>query len=272
MGIMKLTIGEFSRISFLSVKSLRLYHEKEILIPAEVDEFTGYRYYNEANYDTARSIKILKEFDFSLSEIKEILIQCDQESDILEQLHQKLGEIKNKIDRYNDISRSIESIIKYEWESKMKTTEKFEVEEKEIETVLVAGHRMKGKYHEVEKGFKLLGKAVGRHINGKPMNLYYDGEYKEEDADFEPCFPVRKGTSTDNVSVRELPGGKAVTLIHKGPYEELTSSYKIIIDYINKKEYKTKLPSREVYLKGPGMIFKGNPNNYLTEIQFILDE
>ena len=44
---MKFSIGEFSRITSFSIKSLRLYHEKEILIPSEVDEFTGYRYYNK---------------------------------------------------------------------------------------------------------------------------------------------------------------------------------------------------------------------------------
>jgi len=59
---MKFSIGEFSKITSLSIKSLRLYHEKGILIPAEVDEFTGYRYYNEANYDMAKSIKIFINF------------------------------------------------------------------------------------------------------------------------------------------------------------------------------------------------------------------
>ncbi|UCH65424.1 MAG: GyrI-like domain-containing protein [Ignavibacterium sp.] len=104
------------------------------------------------------------------------------------------------------------------------------------------------------------------------MNLYYDGEYKEKDADFEPCFPVRKGSNTDNISVRELPGDKCVSLIHKGPYDNLTESYKKIYAYTNEKGYKLKLPTREVYLKGPGMIFKGNPNNYITEIQFMLED
>ncbi len=269
---MKFSIGEFSKITSLSIKSLRLYHEKGILIPAEVDEFTGYRYYNEANYDMARSIKILKDYEFTLAEIKEILDQCDEESEILEQLHNKLGEIQNKIERYKEISSSIESLINSERENKMKTDKQFDIEEKEVETLLIAGYRMKGKYKDVGEGFKAISKEMGSHINRKAMNLYYDGEYKEEDADIEPFFPVRKGNSTDKISVRELPGGKCVSLIHKGPYENLSGSYKKIFAWINEKGYKTKLPSREVYLKGPGMIFKGNPNNYLTEIQLMLDD
>jgi DNA-binding transcriptional MerR regulator len=43
-------IGEFSRMTSLSIKSLRLYHDKGILIPAQVDQFTGYRYYSDLNY------------------------------------------------------------------------------------------------------------------------------------------------------------------------------------------------------------------------------
>ncbi|MFC2103463.1 MerR family transcriptional regulator [Bacteroidota bacterium] len=268
---MKFSIGEFSKITSLSVKSLRLYHEKGLLIPAEVDAFTSYRYYNEVNFDTARTIKILKEYGFTLADIKELLNKCNEESEMLEQLQVKLDEIKNEIHRYNEISRSIESIIKYEREFKMKEEHQFEIEEKEVETILIAGHRMKGKYQEIGEGFKLLGKTMGRHINGKAMCLHFDTEFKEEGADFEPCFPVRKGNSDDKISVRELPGGKCISLIHKGPYEQLSNSYKKIFGYVNEKGYKTKVPSREVYVKGPGMIFKGNPNNYLTEIQIFID-
>ena len=269
---MKFSIGEFSRITSLSVKSLRLYHEKEILIPSEIDEFTKYRYYNEVNYEKARSIKILKEYDFTLAEIKDILEDYDDEEDILEQLQIKLNEVQKKIDRYKNISQSIESIIKQEKGNAMNDNVNFEIEEKELPTLLIAGYRTKGKYQEVDKGFKLLGKTFGRHINGKAMNLYYDGEYKEDDADFEPCFPVSKGKDTESISVRELKGGKCVSLIHKGAYESLTDSYKKIFAYINEKGYKTLLPTREVYLKGPGMIFKGNPKNYLTEIQILISE
>jgi DNA-binding transcriptional MerR regulator len=267
---LKYSIGELSKITSLSIKSLRLYHEKEILVPAEVDQFTSYRYYSENDIEKAKSIKILKEYDFSLSEIKEMLDSCNDESEILDQLQTKLSEIKSKLERYNQISRSIESIINSERELKMNIENKFEVEEKEVETLLIAGHRMKGKYNEMGEGFKILGKEMGRQINGKAMALYFDSEYKESDADFEPCFPVRKGNSTDKISVRELKGGKCVSIIHKGTYESLGNSYKLLFDFVGKKNYKTILPSREVYIKGPGIIFKGNPNNYITEIQIFL--
>lgn len=69
---MRFSIGEFSIITSLAIKSLRLYHEKEILVPAEVVQFTSYRYYSESDIEKAKSVKILKQYDFSLSEIKEM--------------------------------------------------------------------------------------------------------------------------------------------------------------------------------------------------------
>ena len=72
--------------------------------------------------------------------------------------------------------------------------------------------------------------------------------------------------------VRELPGGRCVSLMHKGPYDELGRSYEKILAYIREKGYQTLLPSREVYIKGPGMILKGNPEKYLTEIQIMIQE
>ena len=109
---MKFSIGEFSAITSLTIKPLRLYHEKEILIPSKVDEFTQYRYYDENNLEIARSIKILREFDFSLAEIKEILEDCKSETNLLEQLQNKFKQIQMKIERYEDISISLENTIK----------------------------------------------------------------------------------------------------------------------------------------------------------------
>ncbi len=269
---MKFSIGQFSSITELSVKTLRLYHEKKILIPSEIDDFTKYRYYNELNFETARIIKILREFDFTLIEIKAILEECDEESDLLEQLQNKFKQIQSKISRYELTLNSLENIIRVEKENKMETEQSFLIEEKNVDSVLIAGYRMKGMYQEIGKGFSIISKKFGRHLNGKPVGLYFDGEYKEENADFEACIPIRKGSSTDSISVRKLDGGKCIALIHKGAYENLSETYKKVFAYVTENSIKTKLPTREVYLKGPGMIFKGNPKNYITEIQILIED
>ena len=155
----------------------------------------------------------------------------------------------------------------------------FEIEEKTIEPMLVAGVRMTGRYERCGEGFSKIGRAMGRHICGKPLCLYYDGEYKEDDADFEPCMPVGKvpvgkAQQHEGLSVRELPGGRCVSLLYRGPYGEPGhhQTYEKIFAYAKQKGYRMLLPSREVYLKGPGMILRGNPKKYLTEIQVLVEQ
>lgn len=269
---MRFTIGEFSRITELSVKSLRIYHDRGILVPAAVDPETGYRYYDERNVQTARSVKALKSFDFSLAEIKGLIDACSDDADTLPQLEEKLRHVETRIDRYRDIARLLRSVLASESEEAMSRDREFEIEETEVPTLLVAGHRMTGRYGEVGKGLGLVCKKMGRHICGKPMALYYDGEYKEDGADFEPCVPVRSGKDAEGITVHELEGGRCVTLIHRGSYENLPASYKRVFAYINRRGYRSLLPTREIYRKGPGLIFKGNPKNYLTEIQVLVEK
>src|ERR1041384_3977972 len=75
-----------------------------------------------------------------------------------------------------------------------------------------------------------------------------------------------------DVTVRSLSGGPCVSLLHRGPYELLSRSYGKILDYLEGRGYASNGPIREIYLKGPGMILKGNPKKYLTEIQIPIEK
>lgn len=63
-------IGEFSKISGFSVKTLRYYDEIDLFKPIEVDLFTGYRYYKKEQLKDLNFINMLKNIGFSLEEIK----------------------------------------------------------------------------------------------------------------------------------------------------------------------------------------------------------
>jgi DNA-binding transcriptional MerR regulator/effector-binding domain-containing protein len=265
------SIGEFSRITGLTVKALRFYHEKGVLTPACVDGQTGYRYYGERQVEKARIIAQLRSLEFSLEHIGDMLASADDEGDLLDHLERQKAVIEEKVRQYRRIGSSLDHIIRREREARMVTQNApFDVEEKTLDTLLIAGVRLKGRYGECGKGFAKIGWALGRYVSGKCFLLHYDTEYREEDADFEACMPVRKGKPVEGISVRELPGGRCVALIHRGPYEDLGRSYAKILAYLKEKGYQTLSPTREVYLKGPGMIFRGNPKNYLTEIQMLI--
>ena len=262
------SIGEFSRITTLSIKALRLYHEKGLLEPDFIDMKTNYRYYNSDAIEKARAITMLKQLQFSLDDTRDILAGYHDDGDILDFLEDQKSKIEEKYLKLKNISDSLNTLITVEREVKMNfAASQFAVEEKNVDDILVASIRYKGKYDECGSRFSDIGKKFGRFICGKAINIYYDVEYKESDADIESCLPIRKGFDKDGIVVRKLAGGKFVSLIHKGSYSELSASYSKIMDTIKEKGYQITGPIREQYIKGPGMIFKGNPKNYLTEIQ-----
>ena len=266
-----LSIGEFSRATGLSVKTLRFYHEQGVLAPSRVDASSGYRYYAEDKIETARVITHLRQLEFPLKDIAEILENYDEESDILDYLERQRAEVQTKLSRYSEIGGLLDQMITQQKESRdAMQNASYDVTEKTIEPMLIAGLRMRGRYSDCGKGFGKIGRKFGFKICGKPFMLIYDSEYKEDDADFEVCMPVRKGNSVDDITVRELPGGRCVSLIYKGPYDGISRAYEQLFKHVKANGDEVVLPSREVYLKGPGMIFKGNPKKYLTEVQLML--
>ena len=68
----RLKIGEFSRLMQVTVKTLRHYEQKGLLIPEEVDPWTGYRYYSIGQMLKLNSIRQLQRLGFSLEEIKDL--------------------------------------------------------------------------------------------------------------------------------------------------------------------------------------------------------
>ena len=68
-----LTIGEFARLTHLSIRTLRRYHEAGLLEPARVDPSSGYRYYSPDQIPSAQVIHRLRELDLPLADVKAVL-------------------------------------------------------------------------------------------------------------------------------------------------------------------------------------------------------
>src|ERR1700731_188623 len=73
-----LTIGDFSRVTFLSVKTLRHYHRVGLLEPADVDPVTGYRRYTSVQIPIAQVIRRFRDLDMPLDDIGSVLRAPDQ--------------------------------------------------------------------------------------------------------------------------------------------------------------------------------------------------
>jgi DNA-binding transcriptional MerR regulator len=81
----RMTTGEFSRRSQLSIKALRLYDRLGLLRPAVVDGRNGYRGYDESQLFTARLIVLLRSLDMPLEEVARVAAAAGPEAaDLIE--------------------------------------------------------------------------------------------------------------------------------------------------------------------------------------------
>lgn len=257
-------IGEFSKITGLTVKALRYYDEQEILVPSSRGE-NNYRLYNEQDFDKAVIIKLLRSFEFSMLEIRDVLNLCSNSDDLQYVLREKQEMIKQTIIAEKKRIKKLEQYL-VPINTDLTFTE-YEIVMKEISPINIASIRFKGQYSELDKYVPKLYHAVKDLRAGSHFNIYYDEECVEE-ADIELCLPVKSfiSMSTNEVKQRSLPALKALSTVHKGSYDNLKYAYKALFDYATVHSLKLIAPSREVYIQSPGMLFKGNPSSYITEI------
>ena len=98
----EVSIGEFARRSRLSVKALRLYDELGVLVPARVDQVSGYRYYDVAQVEVARLVAMLRQLELPLVAIKELLV-CDP-ADAAERIAAHWREVESAHDARRELA------------------------------------------------------------------------------------------------------------------------------------------------------------------------
>ncbi len=172
-----LKIGEFTKLSMLTVKALRFYEKEGLLIPARVDEWTGYRFYEASQLETAATSKALRQLDFSVEEIKAHLSGVP----LKDALCAKQAELQKK---QTDISARI-SIINYLMEE---SDMKYQAVIKKIDECMVySEERTLEKYSDVsmlvlESAEECLRLNPGMECTKPDYGFceYLDGEYREK--------------------------------------------------------------------------------------------
>jgi len=267
-------IGDFSRLSRVTVKTLRYYDEIGLLKPAAIDQFTGYRYYTAEQLDRLSRIVILKEAGLSLEEISSLLTVELSIHRIKDILLGRRTEIRHQMQDAGDRLSRLDRLLKQlEKEGKMP---EYQVSLKKVEPMQIAsirevvpGYADSGRlYGEL---YAYLGKA-GVSPSGPPIVILYDHEYKEKDVDVEAAVPVsREITESGRIKVSELPGVlQMACVLYKGGYEGISEAYQALMDWIENNGFAIAGNSREVYVQGPGQT--QDTQSYVTEVQFPVEK
>jgi DNA-binding transcriptional MerR regulator len=261
------SIGDFSKISRLGIKTLRYYHEIGLLVPTRIDKFSSYRYYDEKSLARVQTIIRLKEMDFPLEKIKEILSTHQDDQSLIAYMREQLDEIDRHINEYSSIRERIEAFIRLESEVPEPIGD---VTIKEVPEVFMASIKYKGRYDDIDHYMNRLFDVFQSVVNGPAFCLYHDEHHADETMNIECCMPIARKIPAAGFNFTTLPKNHMVSIMHTGDYSTLWMSYQKIVDYLNKRDLPIRPPTREIYLRGKGIILPGDPEKYLTEIQFRL--
>ena len=258
-----LKIGEFSKLSLTTVKALRFYEKEGLLIPASVDEWTGYRFYETAQLETAAKIKSYRQLGLTIEEIRSIFSGKDA-SRILSEKAESLKKLKAD----TELRLSIIEFILEEKEMK------YQVTVKEIpEMIVYSSEAVLERYSDCMQWIPSVG-AECLKLNPDmkcaepPYEFceYLDGEYKDADIRIRHNEAVTAfGKENERIKFRTLPAVKVLSIYHKGAYDNIGAAYAYIMEYAEKNGYEVTGLARESYIDG--IWNKESIEDWLTEIQ-----
>lgn len=270
-------IGDFSKLSQVSVKTLRYYDELGLLKPVEVDKWSGYRYYSADQLPRLNRILALKDLGLSLDEIARSLDDLPA-AQIRGMLRLKQVEAKERVREEEERLARVEARLKQiEVEGKMPT---YEVVLKSILPQRVASLRgtiptYSGQgllWGELEA---YLGRQGIRPI-APCLTIYHDPEYREREVDAEVCETVEATVQGGNgrVKIYDLPAvPKMASLVHHGSFQTLGEAYSALMTWIQTNGYRIVGPNREHYLQtGPNGQVRQDDPSYVTEIQLPVEK
>lgn len=262
-----LKIGEFSKLSRISVRMLRHYDGIGLLRPAEIDRFTDYRYYREDQLPVAGRIAALKEMGFSLADIAKILEIYDDR----EQLESYFALRQRELEELSrDTAHRLALLDAARQRLRKEEDMSYNVTIQTIPERYAATVRMTLPRYEDEGSIwsVLVGETCRMNLTEADPCLcavtFLDGEYKEEDVEMMAWKTVKgRYPDTEHVKFRTLPEVTVASCTFKGSYAQITDVYAAIVSWIEANGYEMDGPMFNIYHVSPHET--QNPDEFVTE-------
>lgn len=246
----RLTISEFSRITHLSAKTLRHYHQVKLLEPSCVDPRTGYRYYSEEQIPLAQVIRRLRELEMPIPDVKAVVTAPDASTrNRLITAH--LDSLEAEIVRTRQTVATLRNLLQ-------RPAPPLAVEHRTVPATPALAIRQTVDRQDLIAWWQ---GALGElHASARAQNLsptgptggLYDSDIYLNDRGQCTVFVPVEGTSREIGRVVPLlipPAELAVTL-HHGPLNDADLTYGALGAYTAGHEISVEGPLREYYLCG----------------------
>jgi DNA-binding transcriptional MerR regulator/effector-binding domain-containing protein len=220
-----LTIGEFSRLTHVSVKALRHYHDVGLLEPADVDSSTGYRFYATAQIPTAQVIRRFRELDMPLDQVKAVLDATDVAARD-ETIVAHLQRMESQLEQTQGAVAALRALLDGPRSASP-------VEYRTVESTPAVAVRGRVLWEEAEPwlaaAFDDLYATLGGDRNRRvgPDGALYSSEFFESHfGDVVALVPIDAPAETSGrTEIIEVPAGRFAVAVHEGPFAELDQTY-----------------------------------------------
>lgn len=260
-------IGDFSRLTQVSVKTLRWYDEMGLLKPARVDADSGYRYYSARQISRLARILILKNLGFSLGQVGVMLDGDIRTSQIRDMLQSRRNQLVGQLQLEREKLTMVEAWLRQIENEGGGYMTQYEILIKKVDPITVYSNRRIIPTEDmgaqlVESVWNDIMSANVRKI-GPSITIYHHSEYKEKDIDIEAAIPVAPSCG---LKTSELPAiEKAACLVYYGRHEGLSSAYSALAHWIEDNGYWMNGHCRTLFLTCGE--HEEDPDKYVTEIQ-----
>ena len=250
-------IGEFSKLTQVSVRMLRYYDEAGLLKPAQTDPFTGYRMYSVDQIPVLNQIVYLRDSGFQVAEIA-LAVRCRNQEQLLELLNRKQSQIEQNILNEQEKLKKIE--ISRKELAREENPLHYQITLKDIPAMEVLSLRRRIPDYYAEAGLWqelssfIAGRKVSISASAGCFSIYHDLDYREQDVDVELCVPVEhSGPDRDGFTFRttEAVPTMACTMVY-GPFSNISGAYRSFACWLQaNNHYQMSGPNRQIVHRGP---------------------
>jgi DNA-binding transcriptional MerR regulator len=247
------TIGDFSRMTYLSVKALRHYHDVGLLEPAAVDASTGYRLYSARQVPTAQAIRRFRDLDMPLERIRAVLNAPDvatRNEAIVDHLRHMQEELRRTQATVASLQALLEDVVP-----------RADVELRSVPAMqaLAIGHHVGfdncapwldaalGELHELLDG-------QGIDPSGPDGALYPDEFFAAGAGTVVAFVPVPAtahgvpGVGGTRAGWREIGAADLAVMVHSGSFDDIDQTYGALGTIVAERGMGSPGPIREHYL------------------------
>ena len=247
-----MSIGDFSRMTLVSVKALRHYHELGLLPPAEIDPETGYRRYDVAQVPTAQVIRRLRELGMPLDAVRGVIEAPDVRARN-DAISAHLSRMEGELEQTRATVKSLRLLLDEKPPPKIAVdyrvsgpAETFAIRDE------IAHDDMFDWLDSALTDLRSALESTGARRTGADAALFSSELMEEEFGEIVAVVPVdaAEPEPSGRVERLELPRVEYAVAVHAGSLEDIDRTYGALGAVVAERAIGVQGPIRETYLVG----------------------